>query len=83
MTGTDVRPEAQRAMMGMSAPEWSAYMRDAVGTRAAPEEINAEVVAACAPGYHQELPVLPGAVEAVRRLPAPAPTRRRVVLEPG
>ena len=61
-------PEAQRAMMGMSAPEWSAYMRDAVGIAAAPEEINAEVVRRMRDRYHEELPVLPGAVEAVRRL---------------
>jgi len=61
-------PEAQRAMMGMSAPEWSAYMRDAVGIEAAPEEIDAEVVRRMRDRYHEELPVLPGAVEAVRRL---------------
>ena len=61
-------PEAQRAMMGMSAPEWSAYMRDAVGLAAAPEEINAEVVRRMRARYHEELPVLPGAVEAIRRL---------------
>jgi len=61
-------PEAQRAMMGMSAPEWSAYMHEAVGIEAAPEEINAEVVRRMRDRYHEELPVLPGAVDAVRRL---------------
>ena len=61
-------PEAQRAMMGMSAPEWSAYMHDAVGLEATPEEINAEVVDRMRARYHEELPVLPGAVEAVGRL---------------
>ena len=59
---------AQRAMMGMSAPEWSAYMHKAVGIEAAPEEINAEVVRRMRDRYHEELPVLPGAVDAVRRL---------------
>ena len=61
-------PEAQRAMMGMSAPEWSAYMHDALGIEAAPEEINAEVVRRMRDRYREELPVLPGAVDAVRRL---------------
>ena len=54
-------PEAQRAMMGMSAPEWSAYMHEAVGIEAAPEEINAEVVRRMRDRYREELPVLPGA----------------------
>lgn len=35
--------DAQRAMMGMSSPEWSRYMRDAVGLAQTPEEINEEV----------------------------------------
>ena len=35
---------AQAAMMGMSSPEWSAYMHDEIGLRESPEEINAEVV---------------------------------------
>jgi HAD superfamily hydrolase (TIGR01509 family) len=61
-------PEAQRAMMGMSAPEWSAYMRDVVGIAAAPEEINAEVVRRMHDRYREGLPVVPGAVDAVRRL---------------
>ena len=59
---------AQAAMMGMSSPEWSAYMHDAVGLEATPEEINAEVVDRMRARYHEELPVLPGAVEAIGRL---------------
>ena len=35
---------AQAAMMGMSSPEWSAYMHDEIGLPESPEEINAEVV---------------------------------------
>jgi HAD superfamily hydrolase (TIGR01509 family) len=61
-------PEAQQAMMGMSAPEWSAYMRDVVGIDASPGEINAEVVRRMHDRYREELPVEPGAVEAVGRL---------------
>jgi len=61
-------PEAQRSMMGMSSPEWSAYMHEVVGIAASPEEINAEVVRRMLGRYRDELPVVPGAVDAVRRL---------------
>jgi len=61
-------PEAQEAMMGMSSLEWSRYLHETVGLRAAPETINAEVVRRMLARYELELPVVPGAVEAVRRL---------------
>jgi HAD superfamily hydrolase (TIGR01509 family) len=61
-------PEAQQAMMGMSSPEWSRYMHEAVGLPQAPEEINAEVVRRMLSRYRDDLPVVPGAVEAVRAL---------------
>ena len=59
---------AQAAMMGMSSPEWSAYMHDEIGLRESPEEINAEVVARMLDRYRERLPLIDGAVEAVRRL---------------
>jgi HAD superfamily hydrolase (TIGR01509 family) len=62
---------AQADMMGMSSPEWSRYMHDVIGLRESPEEINAEVVRRMEERYANELPVLPGAVDAVRRV-APA-----------
>jgi beta-phosphoglucomutase-like phosphatase (HAD superfamily) len=34
--------DAQRAMMGMSSPEWSRYMHDVVGLAEPPEEISTE-----------------------------------------
>ena len=41
-------------MMGMNAPEWSAYMRDVRRhAAAAPEEINAEVVRRMRDRYHE------------------------------
>ena len=61
---------AQADMMGMSSPEWSAYMHDEIGLAESPEEINAEVVRRMLERYRAELPLLPGAVEAVRRLAA-------------
>ena len=59
---------AQRDMMGMSSPEWSRYMHDTLGLDESPEEINAEVVHRMQDRYARELPLLPGAVDAVRRL---------------
>jgi HAD superfamily hydrolase (TIGR01509 family) len=55
-------------MLGMSSPEWSRYVRDQLGVPLNPEEINEQVVARVLAGYKRELPLLPGAVAAVRRL---------------
>lgn len=59
---------AQRDMMGMSSPEWSRYMHEAVGLAESPAEINAEVVRRMQDRYRRNLPLLPGAIEAVDRL---------------
>jgi HAD superfamily hydrolase (TIGR01509 family) len=61
---------ATRAMMGMSAPEWSRYVRDELGVELEPEAISDRVVARLLAGYERSLPLLPGAVEAVRRIAA-------------
>jgi HAD superfamily hydrolase (TIGR01509 family) len=61
---------ATRAMMGMSAPEWSRYVRDELAVELAPEEISDRVVARLLAGYERSLPLLPGAVDAVRRIAA-------------
>ena len=65
--------EVQRAMMGMSAPEWSRYLHDEAGVPEAPKTINREVVEGMLEAYRRELPLLPGAVEAVRRTAAVFP----------
>ncbi len=62
------RDEAPHRMMGMSSPEWSTYMRDELGVPMDAEAINDEVVRRLAASYAEELPLLPGAVEAVRAL---------------
>ena len=67
------RPEAQRAMMGMSSPEWSRYMHDELGLSQEPAEINDEVVRRMLERYHGDLPLVDGAVEAVRSLAASYP----------
>ena len=61
-------PEAQEAMMGMSSPEWSRYLHEVVGLREPPDVIRDEVVRRMLARYDTDLPVVPGAVEAVRRL---------------
>jgi HAD superfamily hydrolase (TIGR01509 family) len=60
--------EVQRAMMGMSAPEWSAYLHEDAGVPDDPATINRDVVERMLAAYRRDLPLLPGAVEAVRRM---------------
>ncbi len=69
-SGSHWEADATRAMMGMSAPEWSRYLHDELGLPLDPAEINRRVVARLLAGYEQELPLLPGAVAAVKRLAA-------------
>ena len=59
---------AQADMMGMSSVEWSRYMHDVLGVPEPPEELDAEVVRRMLERYETELPLIDGAVEAVRRL---------------
>jgi HAD superfamily hydrolase (TIGR01509 family) len=65
--------EIQRAMMGMSAPEWSRFLHEDAGVPDEPETINSDVVRLMLVAYRRELPLLPGAVEAVRRIAAAFP----------
>jgi len=62
--------DAQHAMMGMNTGEWSAYMRDAVGVAIPPEQIAREVERRLVERYRLALPMMPGAVDAVRALAA-------------
>jgi HAD superfamily hydrolase (TIGR01509 family) len=65
--------EATRDMMGMSSHEWSRYMSERLGVPGTPEEINAEVVRRMLDRYGEAPPLIPGAVEAVRRVAARRP----------
>jgi HAD superfamily hydrolase (TIGR01509 family) len=56
---------ATRAMMGMSSPEWSAYMHAELGVKLTAEEISASVVSRVATLYERDLPLIPGARETV------------------
>jgi HAD superfamily hydrolase (TIGR01509 family) len=59
---------AQREMMGMSSVEWSRYVRDRLGVDMDPDDISKEVADRVADVYREKLPLLPGAVEAVKSL---------------
>jgi HAD superfamily hydrolase (TIGR01509 family) len=60
--------EVQRALMGMSSTEWSRDLHAAAGVPDEPEAINEEVVRRMLESYRARLPLVDGAVEAVRRL---------------
>src|SRR5207244_11426078 len=57
-------------VLGMSATELSRDMHDVVGIAEPPAEINREVVRRMLDAYLARLPLIDGAVEAVRRLAA-------------
>jgi HAD superfamily hydrolase (TIGR01509 family) len=59
---------AQADMMGMSSTEWSRYMHEELGLSEPPDELNLLVVERMQDRYRERLPLVDGAVEAVRRL---------------
>jgi HAD superfamily hydrolase (TIGR01509 family) len=61
---------AQADMMGMSSKEWSRYMHDVLGLSESAEELNRLVVEQMQERYRERLPVIDGAVEAVKRIGA-------------
>jgi HAD superfamily hydrolase (TIGR01509 family) len=64
---------ATRDMMGMSSLEWSRYMAEELGVPGTPDEINAAVVERMLERYGSAPPLIPGAVEAIRRVAAQWP----------
>lgn len=63
-------PEATRAMMGMSSVEWSSYMHDELGVEGTAERISESVVSRVRELYEHDLPLIPGARDAVLGLAA-------------
>jgi HAD superfamily hydrolase (TIGR01509 family) len=59
---------AQADMMGMSSTEWSRYLHEVLGVADPPEEISRNVVRRMSERYAEKLPLIDGAVEAVKRL---------------
>ena len=72
-TGGTYTDESAGDMMGMSSPEWSRYMAEALRVPGTPEEINAAIVERMLARYGEAPPLLPGALEAVRRVGASVP----------
>jgi HAD superfamily hydrolase (TIGR01509 family) len=62
------RPDSQQRLMGMSTPEWSTYIARELGVDVPPDRIAKDVVDRVAQRYETDLPLMPGAVEAVQRL---------------
>jgi HAD superfamily hydrolase (TIGR01509 family) len=59
-------PEAETAMMGISSARWSLYMRDRLGLQAMTAgEIRDEVIGRMVALYGAEVPLMPGAREAI------------------
>jgi HAD superfamily hydrolase (TIGR01509 family) len=67
-TGGRWREEAPTVMMGMSSPEWAAYLQRELGVPMEADAISRDVVRRMQDGYRRELPLLPGAAESVRAL---------------
>jgi HAD superfamily hydrolase (TIGR01509 family) len=66
-------PDAQRRIMGMSTGEWARYLSEDLGVDLPPESVAELVIERMAARYTDRLPLMPGAVEAVRRLAADWP----------
>ena len=60
--------DAQDQMMGMSTAEWSAYLSADFGIGLTARQVAEQVIAAMAVEYGKHLPLLPGAIDAVRSL---------------
>jgi HAD superfamily hydrolase (TIGR01509 family) len=71
--GVEWPDDATDAMMGMSSKEWSKYVHEEVGVPDPPEDINRKVLAWVEKRYRDDLPWIPGAQEAVRRMAAKFP----------
>jgi HAD superfamily hydrolase (TIGR01509 family) len=66
--GREFLPDSQDRMMGMSTGEWSRHLAEDVGVPRTPGEVAADVLGRMAERYRAALPLIPGSVEAVRRL---------------
>lgn len=62
------RDDAQPSMMGLSTPEWIAYMQRELGVDLGAEEIRRGVLERITASYKEQLPLIDGAEEVVRRL---------------
>src|SRR3989440_8992548 len=63
-------PDTQRRLMGMSTSQWGRYLSEELGVGMTPDDVARGVVDRMTERYARDLPLLPGAVEAVRRMGA-------------
>ncbi len=68
--GSDWPAGATEAMLGMSSPEWSRYVKETLGVPLKPAAISDRVVAHVLELYEERLPLLQGAEAAVERIAA-------------
>ena len=66
--GREFLPDSQDRMMGMSTGEWSRHLAEEVGVPRTPDQVAADVLGRMAARYRTDLPLIPGSVEAVRRI---------------
>ncbi|HEY3907209.1 MAG TPA: HAD family phosphatase [Streptosporangiaceae bacterium] len=66
-------PDSQRRLMGMSTGEWARYLSEELGVSLTPAEVADLVISQMAARYAEHLPLMPGAVDAVRRLASRLP----------
>jgi HAD superfamily hydrolase (TIGR01509 family) len=66
--GKQFLPDSQTRMMGMSTGEWSTHLSRDVGVPRTPEEVASDVLGRMAERYREDLPLIPGSVDAVRRM---------------
>ena len=59
-------PDTQDKLMGMSTAEWSRYMAEDLRVGMPADDVAAAVIDAMAARYAEHLPLMPGAVDAVR-----------------
>jgi HAD superfamily hydrolase (TIGR01509 family) len=62
--------DAQQRLMGMSTGEWARYLSEDLGVGLPAETVAALVIERMVARYTEHLPLMPGAVGAVRRLAA-------------
>jgi HAD superfamily hydrolase (TIGR01509 family) len=63
-------PDSQRRIMGMSTPEWAAYLSKDLGVGLPPDQVATLVVDRMAARYAEHVPLMDGAVDAVHRIAA-------------
>ena len=66
--GGQWKPDTQDRLMGMSTGEWARYLSEDLGVNLPPDQVASVVIERMAGRYAQHLPLMPGAVEAVRTL---------------